>query len=230
MQRLRVPEIMDDPSLPFEEHEKALRGVERLNMFSGSASIIWWELRSLIKASSAPVSILDIATGSGDIPIALAKEAKKLGVELTIAGCDMSSRAIEIAKLKAKNAGVDIEYFVLNCMTEEVPRSFDVITTSLFTHHLDPPEVIRLIQAMQKHANKMFLINDLERSEFSYLGVWLATRLVTTSRVVQYDGPVSVRAAFTTDEFRKMAKSAGAKNISVESRFPCRLLLRGDIE
>ena len=34
MQRLRVPEIMDDPSLPFEEHEKALRGVERLNMFS----------------------------------------------------------------------------------------------------------------------------------------------------------------------------------------------------
>ena len=142
----------------------------------------------------------------------------------------MSSRAIEIAKLKAKNAGVDIEYFVLNCMTEEVPRSFDVITTSLFTHHLDPAEVMRLIQAMQKHANKMFLINDLERSEFSYLGVWLATRLVTTSRVVQYDGPVSVRAAFTTDEFRKMAKSAGAKNISVESRFPCRLLLRGDIE
>lgn len=226
LRRLRVPEIMDDPTLPSHEHEAALRGLERLNVASGSAQIIWREIEGVCSdRHRAPTSLLDIATGSGDIPLALAARAKAHNVALQLFACDMSEQALEVARMKANTAGEDIELFRLNCINDEIPECFDIITTSLFTHHLDPPQVIALIASMRKHAKKMILINDLDRSVASYICVWLATRLLTNSAVVHFDGPASVRAAYTAEEFSSMAFAAGLTGYSLKKKLPCRLLL-----
>ena len=40
-------------------------------------------------------------------------------------------------------------------------------------------------------AARLVLVNDLSRSRLGYCGVWLACHLLTTSRIVRFDGPAS---------------------------------------
>ena len=69
------------------------------------------------------------------------------------------------------------------------------------------------------------LVNDLARSRFNFVSVWLACRLLTRSRVVQFDGPASVRSALTPREALAVADRAGLHGATVRTHFPARYLL-----
>ncbi len=62
MQRIRVPELMDDPGLDPGLHHMALKGLERLNVISSSADLLWSQLRLIpTNPSGHPLRILDVA-------------------------------------------------------------------------------------------------------------------------------------------------------------------------
>ena len=48
--------------------------------------------------------VLDIATGAGDVPIALAQKAKRAGLQLEIRGVDVSEQALAFARERARSA------------------------------------------------------------------------------------------------------------------------------
>ncbi len=233
--RNRVPELMDDPSLDFESHAAALRGLARLNEASLSPASIWAEIRDDARLAAKPLRVLDIATGGGDIPIALYHKAKQAGVTLEIVGSDISLDAIRYAKSNAQQKKAEVQFVPLNALEDRLPSGFDVVMTSLFTHHLDPDDVVALLTKMSCAARLKVIVNDLVRSELSYCSVWLATRLLSRSAVVHYDGPVSVNASYTAAELRDMAGRAGMLKASpggggpsslvVKSFPPCRQLL-----
>lgn len=216
---------MDDPTLEEREHHAALRGLERLNTASGSALHVWHAINPLFETSTTTVSLLDIATGSGDVPIALARLAAAKNRALQVAGADISERAVEMCRQRAETDGVSAEFFVLNALSGPIPDQYDVVSTSLFTHHLDPPDVVQLLRTMKNAARKLVIVNDLERSLTNWIQVYVATRLLSRSKVVHYDGPVSVRAAYTAEEFRDLAEQAGLSGSRVERRFPCRFVM-----
>src|SRR4051812_15913396 len=91
VRRERIPELMDDPGLDPAEHRLALAGLARINRISRSAAILRPHIRQLARAfAGRPVRILDIATGSGDVPLSLVRWATWAGVRLEAAGCDVS--------------------------------------------------------------------------------------------------------------------------------------------
>jgi hypothetical protein len=69
------------------------------------------------------------------------------------------------------------------------------------------------------------LVNDLSRGSVNYFLVRLACRVLSRSPVVRFDGPASVRGAFTPDEARHLADRAGLVGATVTRKFPCRFLL-----
>lgn len=218
------PELMDDPTLDPLEHKKALAGLARINRFSNSAGVLWPSLEKFYaNNSSRPLRVLDIATGSGDVPIALAKRASQKGMQIEFAGCDFSPIAVENAKHQATQAGLKIEFFPLNVLEEPLPEGYDVLTSSLFFHHLSREHALLLLAKMAK-VTQLVLINDLNRGRLNYLLVWLASHALTRSYVVHVDGPLSVRAAFTKAEFLKLSEEAGVQNGSIRSKFPARFL------
>lgn len=218
------PELMDDPALDPREHQKALRGLARINRLSNSAGVLWPALkRFYARSSQRPLRVLDLATGSGDVPIALAKRAARAGMALQFSGCDFSPVAIESARRQAQSSGVSIDFFQMNVLQEELPEGYDVCTCSLFFHHLDTEQALILLQKMSR-VSQLILINDLCRGRLNYLLVWLAARLLSRSYVVHTDGPLSVRAAFTKAEFLELAEQAGLKQGQIADRFPCRFL------
>src|SRR5215469_4349668 len=71
-ERHRQPEIMDLPDLAVKRHFHALRGLERINRWSGSARLLWRPIFARLQnAPHEPWSMLDVATGGGDIPVQL---------------------------------------------------------------------------------------------------------------------------------------------------------------
>jgi 2-polyprenyl-3-methyl-5-hydroxy-6-metoxy-1,4-benzoquinol methylase len=223
--RNRQPEIMDQPDLDPQRHLLALRGLARINFISGSARILWPELALAAKNSAAPLRVLDIATGAGDVPIRLWQRAKRAGLPITFAGCDLSSTALQHARHAAGLAGADIQFFEQDILKNGIPAGFDVITCSLFLHHLDDAEIIPVLRSMRQAAGRLVLINDLSRSRFGYLLAWFGSRILSRSDVVHVDGPLSVRAAFTPEEALLLAEEGGMTGAKVVRRWPCRFLL-----
>lgn len=177
--------------------------------------------------SSTPdtLTCLDIATGRGENPIRLWQIAKQKNLKIRFDGCDFSQRAVELAMQKAVQANCPSQFFVCNPLTDELPQTYDVTMSSLFFHHLDPAEIVLLLRKLRQCTRRMILINDLVRSTTNLWMVTLATRLLSDSPVVQFDGPASVHNAYTMEELRKMAEEAGLTGCSVTPRFPCRMLL-----
>ena len=227
-QRVIEPELMDDPAIAVARHQQALRGLARLNRFSRSAQIVYAAIADLLQEAPRPIRLLDLATGGGDVPIGLSHLARRHGTQIQIAACDVSSTAIEYARHRAALADVEIDFFPLNVMTQSLPLDYDVITCSLFLHHLTGDHARRLLSSMMAAAGQRIVVNDLCRGRVPLAMVKLAVRVVSRSAVVHVDGPRSVRAAFTAAELRELAAEAGLTEARVETRWPARLLLTCD--
>lgn len=224
--RTRRAELMDDPNLDPQLHSEALQGLAQLNFFSLTGNGIWRQLRNF--AAQNPLQtlrVLDLATGGGDIPIMLAKQARCAGLNFEFVGADISPTAVQFAKDRAKNEKASVSFLELNVLNQNIPQDFDVIMTSLFTHHLDPAQVIDLLIKMRSATKQFVLVNDLIRNAFSLAIVSLATKILSNSKIVHHDGPASVRAAYTIDEMKDMAIQSGLDKCVVHHSFPCRMLL-----
>jgi 2-polyprenyl-3-methyl-5-hydroxy-6-metoxy-1,4-benzoquinol methylase len=223
-ERHRLPEIMDQPGLDVARHRKALRGLARINAFSGSARLLWPPIAALAQTTSRPLRVVDFATGGGDVPLRLWRRALRAGLSLRTEACDLSPVAIEHARSAA--AGTDVRFFVHDVLASPPPGDFDVAISSLFLHHLDEDQAITLMRHMSSAA-PIVIINDLERRFFGWLLAWLGTRLLSTSRVVHIDGPRSVAGAFTIAEARSLAERAGLTEVQVTRHCPFRFRLIG---
>lgn len=216
---------MDGPDLDIGRLRPALAGLARLNRVSRSVGIVWKPIAALAAELRRPISILDVATGGGDVPAGLCRRAQRSRVRVDILGVDVNLQTLEIARNHVPQAKGRMRFARLDALNDALPGSFDVIVCSLFLHHLDNHEVVSLLARMAGATKHLVLANDLVRSRLSLLGVSLASRFLTASPVVRVDGPLSVRAAFTPSEMRGLAKDAGLTGAKVSRRFPCRLLL-----
>jgi 2-polyprenyl-3-methyl-5-hydroxy-6-metoxy-1,4-benzoquinol methylase len=225
-QRRRVPEIMDQSDLAPESHVHALRGLARINGWSGSARLLWRLIFAGARRWSVQrLSMLDVATGGGDVPIRLWHKARRAGLELVIAGCDRSPQAIAYAQRNARARRADIDFFPWDVVENSLPGEYDIVSASLFLHHLDEKRAIELLRAMARSARRLVLINDLVRSRSGYILAYLGTRILSASDVVHTDGPRSVAAAFTPEELEALARQASLDRARVTTHWPCRVLL-----
>ena len=78
---------------------------------------------------------------------------------------------------------------------------------------------------MQSASEHAMVICDLERSRLNLALVHVASHLVTRSRVVHRDAALSVRGAYTMDEFKVLAENALARPVRIKRAFPCRFIV-----
>jgi 2-polyprenyl-3-methyl-5-hydroxy-6-metoxy-1,4-benzoquinol methylase len=217
---------MDDPALATERLQGALTGLTRLNFVSNSSRIVWRPIRQLaLELKTNCLRVLDIATGSGDVPMALWRRAKRAGVSLEIQGIDFSARSVEFAREKGKRAGAAITFECRNALTDDLPTNYDVVICSLFLHHLTNDDAVNLLRRMAAAAKRLALVNDLRRSTYGLTLAYVASRLLSRSEVVHVDALRSVRAAFTPSELQDMASKAGLRDAVIGHRWPARMLL-----
>ncbi|MFZ4573743.1 MAG: methyltransferase domain-containing protein [Phycisphaerales bacterium] len=221
--RVLSHELMDSPDLPRPDVDAALRGLARLNRLSNAPGILWRAIKPFTRPGDR-VSLLDIATGSGDVPIAVARRAARSGVVIDLSLADLRPEMRAAAAQNAASANIPARTLAFDAVRDAIPESCDFITASLFTHHLSDDEVVALLRSAASAARKALVVSDLSRSTPNLAMVWLTSRLVTRSHVVHTDGPLSVRAAFTPKEFASLAEKAGLRGGRIRGAPPCRFV------
>jgi SAM-dependent methyltransferase len=224
--RDRQPEIMDRPDLDPGAHHRALRGLAQINRWSRSVAAIWPVVEAAAQRTRGRgVRVFDLACGGGDVLVGLWQKATKAKIPVGLDGCDVSSVALEHAARRAAGAGARVRLFQADALRDILPDGYDVVCASLFLHHLADDEAVAVLARMKRSTERVVVVDDLVRSPTGYALAWAGTRLLTRSRVVHADGPVSVRAAFTVPEVRRLADAAGLTEATIRTHWPYRFLL-----
>jgi SAM-dependent methyltransferase len=225
--RDRQPEVMDQPGLDPKEHAKALMGLRRINAISRCSAGLFRPIEALaITQPAQPLRVLELACGGGDTAIDLALMAKRKGLALDIHVCDLNPEAVAIAQSNAVRRQAALTVFTADALAKPTDHnSFDVVYCTLFAHHLDELDVVRLLEVMALRSRKLVLVDDLIRSRLGFALAWIGTRLLSRSSVVHTDGPLSVRAALQPDEMKSIAMQAGLNDAQIKRSWPERYLL-----
>ena len=233
-----VPELMDDPNLPAADHQLALHGLRRINRFSGTVSSLCSTILDLVKPANAspgqspelqsPWVLLDIGCANGENLLAVYRQlAKRIPVRCI--GWDISPYAIQSAKALASSAGLSedqVRFEVVDALGQIDPApQADIVMNSLFMHHFEESAVVSLLTRSAQLARVAVVADDLNRTQLGWFlaktGCWLLSR----SPVVHFDGPQSVRAAFTCTEIASIADRAGLVDARLKKHWPERYAL-----
>lgn len=218
-------ELMDSPTLDRARHLQALDALARVNRVSLSASRVWKEVVGLARRGVTPVRVLDVACGGGDVLIGVARRAAGAGLAVECHGCDVSPVALE----RAANRGagdLGIRLSRVDVVREPLPVGYDVVSSTLFLHHLGRDGAIALLRAMAAASRRVMLVQDLRRTRLGYLFAGVGLRLMTRSDIARRDGLVSVAAALTVPEARALCRDAGLERAAVRRCWPQRFTLR----
>jgi hypothetical protein len=219
-------EIMDDPEIGEELHEEALAGLGRLNRLSGIAGAIVRQLKSVFRTPGVgPLKVLDIATGGGDIPVAVAKSAARHGLAIEIDACDKSETALRFARKRARDHGARVNFFRFELGAEPIPRDYDVLISTLFLHHLSQEQTVSFLRDLSGACRRGMILNDLRRCCAGLMLTSFLVPVLTRSSVVRADSVQSLRAAYTLPEIKGLAARAGIPDARLRSAWPCRFEL-----
>jgi 2-polyprenyl-3-methyl-5-hydroxy-6-metoxy-1,4-benzoquinol methylase len=203
------PELMDRPQPVSAELASDLRNLRQLNRYFGSHSLVAHFLRRWI-LPGAKLRILDLATGSGDIPRLVVDHARKVGASVSVTAIDQQPSTLEIAR------GLSAGYPEINFFEGDVlsfgERSHELVLCSLALHHFGETDAVRLLARCRELSSKFVLVSDLQRGLLATVGVYLLTALIFRDPMTRTDGRLSAARAFSFSEFRSLAERAGWKN------------------
>jgi 2-polyprenyl-3-methyl-5-hydroxy-6-metoxy-1,4-benzoquinol methylase len=92
-------ELLDGP-VPFAERARSLADVARLNGAFGGRLLTLRHVRRLLARLPAgrAATVLDLGTGSGDIPRALVRWARRAGRPIRVIALDLDGPTLEVAR------------------------------------------------------------------------------------------------------------------------------------
>jgi ubiquinone/menaquinone biosynthesis C-methylase UbiE len=225
--RRRSHELMDDPDIDPKLLQRSLGYLRKINKLLGYTRQLLDRLDGYSQNwnRDQTVRIVDIGTGSADMPIAVLKWADERGWKIHCTGVDLHAKTAKAAR----DASADPRLTIVRGNALDLPfhdNAFDYAITSTFLHHLDTDDVVKVIAGMSRIARRGVVIADLVRSYQAYAGIKLATCLANP--VVRHDGPASIGQAFTKAEVLAMRDRAGLTYTHYEQYFYNRFILAGE--
>ncbi len=197
-------ELLDGPVISLRELEENFNDIETANRLLGGVRAV----RDAVFAFS-PKTLLDVGTGSADIPRALVAQAQSRGHDLPVTCVDRSPDVLAIAQERA--AAQPLLTF-MRSEGETLPfpdASFDIAMCNLTLHHCDPAQAVALLQELRRVSRLTPLVTDLRRSRAAWLGAWILARIFSRNRLTRHDAPLSVLRAYTPAETLDLARRAG---------------------
>ena len=222
-----VRELLDGEALDNAALEDNLRDIRFINAFLGWTS---YTVRAIERHTRTHnlhhITVLDVASGSADMPLAIARWADRAGVGARIVASDIRPQIVAIARRQIEDAGlssVTVERLDALALSY-APGSFDVVLCTLALHHFEPESAIALLRSMARVGRQVFVF-DVARSRLAYAGAVLLTQALRMNYMTRHDAPASVRRAYSAAELREMAARAGLADARVWVGFPFRLTL-----
>ena len=217
--RSTAAELLDGDGHDRAELAVNFRDIRRVNQLLGGTATILRHLPQLIDRvpGAGPISILDLATGSADIPVAVVRWATERGRAVSITASDSSDEILELARHEIAGRP---EISLVRCDARWAPlpdRQFDIVLCSLSLHHFTPEDAVLVLREMDRLSRYGFILNDLRRGRLGYIAARAAARATTRNRLTRHDAPLSVLRAYTPSELKLLVEVAGIKDASIST-------------
>ena len=215
MRRIVRPEILDTDQASHEEVLDSLVDLRRINRWFGGTSTLAKLVDTVVGRTSATgLSLLDVASASGDIPRAVQQRLARRGVRLTYTLLDRDPTHFD-----EENVGRRVRGDALALPFRD--GSFDLVSCSLFAHHLEPEQITAFAKEALRVSRVALLINDLRRSYVHLAAIYAGKPLFR--RVTRHDSVASVMRSYTSDEMRGMLNHGTARRVEVENTYLFRM-------
>jgi 2-polyprenyl-3-methyl-5-hydroxy-6-metoxy-1,4-benzoquinol methylase len=222
---LDTPELMDDPDCDLDALRRTYALFRPINrLVAGWRHVYVRQLRPLL-SSTRPTTLLDIGSGGGDVPRALAAWAARDRVLLDITAVDPDERAYAFAGALAPVPGLTYHRATSTDLVRAGER-FDLVTSNHLLHHLDRTGLAALLADSEQLAGRLVVHNDIARSTLAYGAYRAATTPLARRSFVHYDGSLSIRRSYRPVELRSAVRDVGADpRWRVATPVPFRVLL-----
>lgn len=213
-------ELLDDPQADPDRVRTSLGNIQRANRWLGGYSAIRFGLGRLLPFPvDRPLTLLDVGTGAGDVPLMLAEWARRRGIALRPMGLERSWTAARLAAA----AGVPLIYGCGGALPVG-DRAVDLVVVSQLAHHLDPAGCIALFREADRIARHGVAVADLRHAPLAGIGFRVAGRLLRFDDDTLRDGVISLRRGFTRGRFAKLLEEAEIKGAKLYYRPGARLV------
>lgn len=223
--RAYLSEWMDEPCT-YETFRDCLRDLETINrLFLGYRPTERW-LYPLLRAARTPLHVVDVGCGGGDLLRRIEHWSRRNRCPVHLTGIDLNPHAARAAT-ELTPPGSKIQWITGDAFSYRPSTPIDLVLSSLFTHHLTDPDIVRFLAWMEQVAAKGWFINDLHRSRTSFHGFRLLAALMRWHPFVQHDGPVSFRRSFSPHDWLAYLQQAGLDpaHVAIQPAAPGRLCL-----
>ena len=205
--RLDTPEQMDAADVDAADLDEALRFIRRINHWLGYTRSTVRHLNHLTAsfAKDRVLRVLDVATGSADVPVAIHAWARKRGRRVEVVGLDLHAETLRSAATNAPTVPL-VRGDALALPFAD--GAFDVAMTSMFLHHLPNELAADVLREMNRVASHGVIAADLVRDRRAYR--WISLFTAFSKPMLKHDARVSVRQAFTLAEAEQLRQAAGS--------------------
>jgi SAM-dependent methyltransferase len=211
--RIDEEELIDDETQPYSDFRAGMRDVRRANTFLLGTAVVTRQVRRWLREGGVKSpTFLDVATGSADIPQAVARLVEHSGGAARIVGLDCSRPILRYAREEIGEAtGISLvrgDAFRLpfaDC-------SVDYVLCSLAFHHFGFERSVQALREMERVARRGWIVNDIRRAWSAWLLLRLILPLARTNRLSRHDGPASVLRAYSVPEYRAMAEALALRS------------------
>ena len=220
-ERVDIPELLDEGKVSIAEVHRSLEDMRRLNRrrFGIWATLAPVEAR--VRTLPKPVTVIDVATGSGQMAQRLAAWSAREWQAVRVVGVDVSPLHLEHARRWNVHEGTPHVHWIAGnglCLPF-ADHSVDIVTASLFLHHLDEPALDQFFAECRRVARRGVVMSDLWRHWLPFTLYRTLAPLLVRSPVTHYDSRASFRRSYKPAEMQTIAERT-LPGVSVTLNFP----------
>jgi SAM-dependent methyltransferase len=218
-------ELLDLGAGTARERAQSLGDLRRVNRWLGGAAASVREFaRYIARADLRSATVLDLGTGSADVPRAIQRWGERHHVRVRVLGVDLKLEHLAVAR---GLAGTPTPYLV--CADAfHLPfadGAVDVVHSALFLHHFRPPALRSLLAEAARVARGAVIMNDLVRHQVPLAFLRATGPVVARSPITRHDGIASILRAYTPEELAAIAGSVPLPTSVVRRHLPYRQCL-----
>jgi len=199
-------ELLDDPAADPRAAATSLHHIARANRWFGGRAAAWWGVERLLRSVEAgrTIRLLDLGTGSGDIPRSLVDTAARRGRTLHAIGLERGAVAARLAAAAGLPA-------VVGCVGALPVRakSVDLVLLSQVAHHLAADAAAELFRRASEVARLGVVVADLFRSAAAVAAFRVGSAMLGFDAITRADGITSIRRGYRVAELQGLVARAG---------------------
>lgn len=196
-------ELIDLPDCAPALAVSSYRFMGTVNRWFGGTRVV----RRFVAAETAKsrrngtMRILDIGSGSCDIPLSVSRWARAQRIPVHITCLETSARAVAIARARLEQArDPAVQVLQQDVFSHQPQEPYDLAVASMCFHHFSDERIFELVERLRAFVRGGLLINDLRRSLPALAGAGLLLAVSGAPAGVRHDALLSIRRGFKADE------------------------------